>query len=123
MAELHTQGLSYESSIAQLAGFVEYTDCISEKRWDHSNKRPAYDIKQSDAEAPIMLDLGGIRSTSPLPSLPCLLWPGVVVPERVLFMDRIEQFDIYTVCKQMTYAKLNCLIFNPFTVCESKTDV
>ena len=32
----------------------------------------------------------GMRSTSSLPSLPDLLWPGVVAPDRVLFMGQIE---------------------------------
>ena len=43
----------------QSAGAVEYTDCIS-----------GYDIKQSDGEVPVMLELWGMQSTSSLPSLP-----------------------------------------------------
>ena len=34
---------------------------------------------------------------------------GVVAPERVLFMDNMELLGIYTLWKQMTNAKLNCL--------------
>ena len=37
------------------------------------NKCPGYDTKQSDGEAPVMLELWGMRSTSSLPSLPCPL--------------------------------------------------
>ena len=43
-----------------------------------------------------------------LPLLPGPLWPGLVAPHRVLSMGQKELFDIKTVCKQMTYAKLNC---------------
>ena len=55
---------------------------------------PEYNIKQSDGEAPVMLDRWRMQSTLLLPSLPVLLWPGVVVPDRVLSMDQIELFDI-----------------------------
>ena len=44
--------------LAQPAGAVECTDCISAERLDFStNECPVYDSKQSDGEAPIMLDL------------------------------------------------------------------
>ena len=33
-----------------------------------------------------MLELWGMRSTPLLPSIPGPLWPGVVAPDRVLFM-------------------------------------
>ena len=38
-----------------------------------------------------MLEFWGMRSTPLLPSLPGLLWPGVVPPDRVLSMGQIEQ--------------------------------
>ena len=37
-----------------------------------------------------MLELRGMRSTPSLASLPGPLWPGVVVSERVLSMDKTE---------------------------------
>ncbi len=43
---------------------------------------------QSDEESPVML------STRSLPLLPGPLCPGVVAPDRVLSMDRIELFDL-----------------------------
>ena len=45
-----------------------------------------YGTKQSDGEVPAMLELWGMRSTPSLPSLPGPLWPGVVAPDRALFM-------------------------------------
>ena len=50
------------------------------------NKCPGYDIKQSDGEVSVMLEVWGRQSTRPLPLLPCPLWPRVVTPDRVLSM-------------------------------------
>ena len=55
------------------------------------NKCPGYVTKQSDGEVQVMLELWGMRSTPSLPSLPGPLWPGEVVPDRVLSTGRIEQ--------------------------------
>ena len=62
------------------------------------NESPRYNIKQSDNVVPVM------------PSLTGVLCPGVVTPDRVLFMGQIELFDIQTECKQITYAELNYFI-------------
>ena len=51
---------------------------------------PRYDTKQSDSEAPVMLELWRIRSTSLLPSLPGPLWPGMVATHRFLSIGQIE---------------------------------
>ena len=56
-----------------------------------------YDTKHSDGEAPVLLELWGMRSTPSLESLPAPLWPWVVTPYRVLSMGQIE---------------LNCKILN-----------
>ena len=56
-----------------------------------------------------MLEIWGMRRTPLLPSFPGLLRPGELAPDKVLSLSQIEQFDIQTECKQMTYAKLNCL--------------
>ena len=56
----------------------------------HHNECPDYDIKQCDGELPVTLELWGMLSTPSLPSLPGSLWPGVVVPDRVLSMGQIE---------------------------------
>ena len=73
--------------MAQSAGAVEYTNCISAEESDlPPNECPEYDIKQSDAEAPVMLELWGMWSTPSLLLLPGPLWPGVVEPDRVLSM-------------------------------------
>ena len=72
------------------------------------NKCPRYDTKQSDGEALVMQELWRIGSTLSMPSLPGPLWSRVVASETVLSMSQKELFDIWTECKHMTYAKLNC---------------
>ena len=42
--------------------------------------------KTSDGEVPIMLELWGIWSTNPMPSLPAPIWRRVVAPYKALFM-------------------------------------
>ena len=55
-----------------------------------SNECPAYDTKQYDGEASVMLALWEIRSTPSMPSLLSPLRPGVVAPDWVLPMCQIE---------------------------------
>ena len=55
-----------------------------------SNECLGYDTKQYDGEVPIMLELWGIQSIPSITSLPSLLWPGVVSPDRILSMGQIE---------------------------------
>ena len=76
--------------VTQLTVAVEYTDCISAEgvRPHLSHECLRYDTKQSDGEAPVMLELWG--STPLLPSLPGPIWTGVVVPDRVLSMGQIK---------------------------------
>ena len=78
---------------AQSIGAVKYTDCFSAEGLDPPNEYPGYYTKQSDGEAPVMLEFWGMRSTFSLPSLPGQLWPGVEAPNRVLSMGQIELFD------------------------------
>ena len=52
------------------------------------------DSKQSDGEVAVMLELWGMRSTPLLPLLPGPPLTGVVAPDRVLSIGRIELFDI-----------------------------
>ena len=40
--------------------------------------------KRSDGEAPVMLELWGMRSIPSLPLLPGPLWPGIVASDRAL---------------------------------------
>ena len=56
----------------------------------HPHECPNYDSKQSDSEAPVMLELWGMQSTPSFPSLPGSLWLGVVATDRVLSMGQIE---------------------------------
>ena len=61
------------------AGVVEYIDCSS-----------GYDTKRSDGEAPVMLELWGMKSTPSLLLLPGPPWPGMVAPDRALSRGYIE---------------------------------
>ena len=70
-------------------GAVENTDCFSAEGKDQPTTT-VLDIKQSDGEVSVMLELWGMQSTPLLPSLPGQLWHGVVAPDRVLHMDQIE---------------------------------
>ena len=77
-------------TLAQSAGAVEYTDYFSAEGCESPHECPVYDIKQSDGEVPVMLELSGMQSTPSLASLPGTLWPGVVAPDGVLAMGQIE---------------------------------
>ena len=78
----------HDKLIAQSSGAVEYTDCIG-VRPPH-NVCPGYDTKQSDGKVQVMLELWGMQSNPSLPSLPGLLRPRVVAPDRVLSLGQIE---------------------------------
>ena len=71
----------------QLAGAVEYTDCISAEGWDSLNKCPGYDITYSDGEAPVMLELWGMQRTPLLPLLPALIFK--LCPNKWLMLNWI----------------------------------
>ena len=75
-------------ALAQLAGTIEYTDCISALS-SQVIKCPRYNTKQFDGEAPVILELWGMRNTLSLPLLPGSLWPGVVAS-----IDQTKMFDI-----------------------------
>ena len=55
-----------------------------------SKECQVYDLKQSDCEVPVMLEIWGMQSTPSLPSLSGPLWPGVVPPVRAPSMGQIE---------------------------------
>ena len=57
------QRWNYLAHMAQTAGAAEYTDCISAHGYDSSNECPGYYTKQSDGEAPVMLELWEMQST------------------------------------------------------------
>ena len=55
---------------ASSTGAAEYTNCISAGAVRPHNECSVYDTKQSDGEAPIMLELWGMQSTPLLQLLP-----------------------------------------------------
>ena len=58
------------------------------------NNCSGHNSKQSDCEAPVMLELWGMQSTPSLQLLPGPLWPGVVAPDSILSRVQIELFYI-----------------------------
>ena len=50
------------------------------------NECPVYDIKQSNSEVPVMLEIWGMQSTPSLPLLIDSYWAEVVAPDSVLSM-------------------------------------
>ena len=75
---------------AQSARVAKYTAA----RQNSPNEYSGYDTKQSDGEAPVMLELWGMQSTPSLPSLPGPLCPRVVAPDRVLSLYQRDPFII-----------------------------
>ena len=49
---------------------------------------PGYNIKQSDGEVPVMLELSGMPNTPSLPLLPGTLRPGMVTIDRAFSMGQ-----------------------------------
>ena len=68
-----------------------------------------YNIKPSVGEASIMPELWEIRSTTSLPLFPGSLWPGVVAPDRVLYMSQIELNCNYTKLNSLKLPFFNCI--------------
>ena len=106
---------------AHLTGAVEYTGLQHYRGVRSPNECLA--IKQSNVEAPVMLELWGMQSTSSLPMLPGPLWPGVVAPDRVLSMSQIELFDLQTNdmlnwIKNRTVWSFNCVYTNNWCLIE-----
>ena len=56
----------------------------------HHYQCPEYDTKQSNCAVPVMLGHWGMWSTPSLPLLSGSLWPGMVAPDRVLSIGKIE---------------------------------
>ena len=54
------------------------------------NQCPEYDLKQSDGDTVVMVELWGIRSSPILSSLPDPLWQRGVASDRVLLMGKKE---------------------------------
>ena len=71
-------------------GAEEYTDCTSAEEEDLPNECTGYYTKHSDGEVPVMMEFGGMRSTPSLPSLPDLLWVGIVELDSFLSIGQIE---------------------------------
>ena len=60
------------------------------------NECIGYDIKQSEGEVPVMLELYGMWTTPSLLSLPGPFWFGGIAHDKVLSIGHIKVFDIQT---------------------------
>ena len=82
--------------MAQSAGVVEYIDSNSAEGKAPTKKKnyPGYDTKQFYGNALVTLELWRMHNTPSLLSIPSLLWPRGIVPDRVLSMGQREPFDI-----------------------------
>ena len=95
----------------QSLGAVEYTDCISAQGYNPPPTHhmcPGLDIKQSDGEASVMLELSGMLCTSLLPFWGCprgvmvkAMNCGIVVREFVLQSRYYVHFRANTLGKGM----------------------
>ena len=80
-------------------------------KYDNSpNECPRYDIKQSDAEAPVMLEIWEMRSISSLLSLPGPLWLGVVALDSTCMQKKKSPGSFINVIDKMCLQIIN-LVF------------
>ena len=80
--------------ISRLGLWNTLTASLQKDKTSSPNKCPGYDVKKSDGEIPVMLELWEMPGTPSLPLLPGSLWSGVVALEKVLSMGQIELFSI-----------------------------
>ena len=89
------------------------------------NECPGYDTKQSNGEAPVMIEFGGMQGTPLLSSLASRLWPGVVAPKRILSMGQIELNSVFmlnwTVWSRIVYMYKNGFCINQKWLIRNKT--
>ena len=120
--------------MVQLAGDVDYTNCISacpvgwscRIHWlllcrgvrPPTNECPRYDTKQSDGEVPAMLELWGMQSTPSLPSLSGPLWPRVVAPDKgpVYGLNRTNSILMINWIVWVNWIAWNRNVFDTWTV-------
>ena len=77
----------------------------------HPNACPRYETKESDGEAPVMLEFCGMWCTPLLSSLPGPHWFRVVAFDGVLSMDQIELKYVlmlnWIICNRTVYMYKN----------------
>ena len=76
--------------MAQSAGAVEYTDCISSEGYDSLKECPDMTLINLILKSQYCWRFGDVEF--PMPSLIGPLWPGVVAPDRVQSIGHIELF-------------------------------
>ena len=76
--------------MTESAGAVEYTDCFSAEGNDFPIESLGYNSRQFDGQAPVMVEIWGIRSTPLLTAPPGPPWLEVVALGRVLSLGQKE---------------------------------
>ena len=80
---------------------------------DSPNECPKYDTKPFDSEVSVMLEFWGIKSIPWLPSLPGPFWLGMVTPDRVLSMGKINRVQTWLmldwIAWNRTVLSFNCV--------------
>ena len=103
--------------ITELAGTVVYTDCISVEGYPLFNECSGYDIKPSDGEAPVMLEIWEIWSTLSLTLHLGPLWPKVVVPDSPIYGSN-KWFMLNWIIWNRTVWPFNCVLSNEWCLIE-----
>ena len=103
--------------LVQFAGAAEYTSCISAGR----GETPPTSLRDMILNNLMvrLLELWGMQGTPLVPSLPGLLWPGVVAADRVLFVDQIELncvFMLNWLVWNRTVLHRNCALMLNWTI-------
>ena len=86
MGNVYFQLFSFQLwiNLAQSTKTVDWTDCISAECKMPTNDCPWFEIRQSDGEAPVVLEFWGMGITPSLPFYPGPFWTEVVAPDSVL---------------------------------------
>ena len=85
----HKLYITYESFI-NMPSRIGHKNTLTEVGSEPPQQVSGYDIKQSDGDVPVMLELLRMLSTPSLPSIRGPLWPRILEPEKVLSMGQIK---------------------------------
>ena len=90
-----TRSVKFTFAAKNIAGPVGWGCRIHQLHLCRGIRPSLNDIKQSDGEAAVNMELWVMRSTPLLPLLPGPLGPGLVAPDRALSMAQIELNSVF----------------------------